>query len=321
MKTKKTGMFLLVTVSIFLLLSQIAFARETRLVMSTSATGGAWFLFGGALSKVVSKHVPDVSATAKPSASSIENIRNVGRNRVDIGMAMPDAAYNAYNGKGSFEKEKYEGIRALFSIFGADIYLYTLKDNSDIKKVADFQNRRVAVGAAGSGTEVCNRLILDHYGMSYDDVDEVFLSAPEAVMAMKDGSLDAAMYSHATPHSLILDLTASRDITFIEMGEEQRAKFLEKYPYYSPSVVKAGTYTGQDKDYNTFAYHGMIIVNEKMDDELAYNIVKAVFENKPEIDHIHAKFKEIVKESALKGIKIPLHPGAERYWREQGLIQ
>ena len=316
--TKKLLYFVL-SLSFLFCMSGSALAAN-RMVMSTSATGGSWYLFGGGLCGLISKYIPDTSASAKPSASSVENLRNVGRGRVDIGMAMPDAAYNAYNGQGDFAKEQYSDVRALFSIHGADTYLYTLKD-SGINSVKDFKGKKVAVGAAGSGTEACNRLILDFYGLSYDDIDEVFLSAGEAVQALQDGSLDAAMYSHATPHSLIMDLCASRDVKFIEMGEADIAKFIEKYPYYNASVVKANSYQGQDKDYPTFAYHGIIIVNKNMDDELAYQIVKTLFEHKPELDTIHAQFKEIALDRAMMGVQIPLHPGAERYLREKGVIK
>lgn len=307
--------------SVILLIGAPAGAMgEERMVMSTSATGGSWYLFGGGLCKLISKYIPDTSASAKPSASSVENIRNVGRARVAIGMAMPDAAYNAYNGKEDFAKEQYSDIRALFSIHGADTYLYTLK-GSGINSVKDFKGKKIAVGAAGSGTEACNRLILKYYGLTYDDIDEVFLSAGEAVQAMQDGSLDAAMYSHATPHSLVMDLTTSRDVQFIEMGEADIAKFIEQYPYYNVSVVKANTYRGQDKDYPTFAYHGIIIVNKNMDEELAYQIVKTVFEHKPELDPIHAQFKEITLDRATMGVQIPFHPGAERYLKEKGVLK
>ena len=318
MINKKNMLCLMLSLCFVFGASSGAFGVE-RMVMSTSATGGSWYLFGGGLCKLISKYIPDASASAKPSASSVENIRNVGRGRVDIGMAMPDAAYNAYNGKGDFSEEQYSDIRALFSIHGADTYLYTL-EGSGINSVKDFKGKKVAVGAAGSGTEACNRLILDFYGLTYDDIDEVFLSAGEAVQAMQDGSLDAAMYSHATPHSLVMDLCSSRKVKFIEMGEDDIARFIEKYPYYNASVVKAGSYRGQDKDYPTFAYHGIIIVNKKMDDEMAYQIVKNVFEHKPELDPIHSQFKHITLENAAMGVKIPFHPGAERYLREKGIL-
>ncbi len=319
MPDRKKLLCLVLSMGLLLCMSGAAFA-ENRIVMSTSATGGSWYLFGGGLCGLISKYIPDTSASAKPSASSVENIRNVGRGRVAIGMAMPDAAYNAYNGKGDFGKEQYSDIRALFSIHGADTYLYTLKD-SGINSVRDFKGKKIAVGAAGSGTEACNRLILDYYGLTYDDIDEVFLSAGEAVQAMQDGSLDAAMYSHATPHSLVMDLCTSRDVKFIEMGEDDIAKFIEKYPYYNASVVKANSYQGQDKDYPTFAYHGVIIANKNMDEELAYQIVKTLFDHKPEIDSIHAQFKEITLDRATMGVQIPFHPGAERYLREKGILK
>ena len=319
MPARKKTMCLTLSMILLLCMSGIGFA-ETRIVMSTSATGGSWYLFGGGLCGLISKYIPDTSASAKPSASSVENIRNVGRGRVAIGMAMPDASYNAYNGKGDFAKEKYADIRALFSIHGADTYLYTLK-KSGINSVKDFKGKKIAVGAAGSGTEACNRLILGFFGLTYDDIDEVFLSAGEAVQAMQDGSLDAAMYSHATPHSLVMDLCTSRAVRFIEMGEENIAKFIGKYPYYNANVVKAGTYSGQEKDYPTFAYHGIIIVNKNMDEALAYQIVKTLFEHKPEINSIHAQFKEIALERATMGVQIPFHPGAERYLKEKGVLK
>jgi uncharacterized protein len=296
-------------------------AAEYRLIIATASTGGTWYPLGGGVANIITKYVPNASASAKPSGASVENIRNVGNNRVDLAIVMPDAAYFAYKGEGDFKAQKeWDNLRGVFSTYPIDAMFYTV-EGTGIKTLADLKGKRVAVGAAGSGTEVFNRMVLEMYGINYDNITEQFLSAPEATQALKDGTTDAAMYLLGTPAPTLMDLATQRQMVFLSMEQEKIKQFCEKYPFYAASNIKAGTYKDQKEDFTTVQYYGIFIANKDMDEKLVYDIVKAVFDNKEELDQIHVAFKKIKLETATASIAIPLHPGAEKFFKEKGVIK
>ncbi|KAF0159408.1 MAG: TRAP transporter solute receptor TAXI family [Syntrophaceae bacterium] len=296
-------------------------AAEKRLIIATASTGGTWYPLGGGIANLISKYIPNTSASARPSGASVENIRNVGTGRVDLAIVMPDAAYFAYKGEADFKADrKWENIRGLFATFPIDAYFYSV-EGTGIKTLADLKGKKVAVGAAGSGTEVFNRMILEMYGINYDNIAEQFLSAPEATEALKDGTIHAAMYLLGTPAPTIMDLVTQRKTNFLSMEPDKIQAFCKKYPFYTPSNIKAGTYKDQKTDFTTVQYYGIFICNKDMDEKLVYDIMKTVFDHQPELAQIHVAFKDIKLATATKSIAIPLHPGAERFLKERGIIK
>jgi hypothetical protein len=273
------------------------------------------------VANLITKYVPNTSASAKPSGASVENIRNVGTGRVDLAIVMPDAAYFAYKGEADFKaQQKWENLRGVFATYPIDAYFYSV-EGTGIKTLADLKGKKVAVGAAGSGTEIFNRMVLEMYGINYGNIDEQFLSAPEATQALKDGTTHAAMYLLGTPAPTIMDLVTQRKTNFLSMEPDKIQTFCKRYPFYAPSNIKAGTYKDQKTDFSTVQYYGIFICNKDMDEKLVYDIVKAVFDHKAELAQIHVAFKDIKLETATKSIAIPLHPGAERFFRERGVIK
>jgi len=316
-----TGLCAAVFVGALLLGPGACWGAEKRLVIATASTGGTWYPLGGGVANIISKYVANTSASAKPSGASVENIRNVGGGRVDLAIVMPDAAYFAFKGEADFKAEKkYDNLRALFATYPIEAYFYTV-EKTGIKTFSDLKGKKVAVGAAGSGTEVFNRMVLEMYGITYDHIKPQFLSAPEATEALKDGTVDAAMYLLGTPAPTLMELATQRKIVFISMEPEKAKAFCEKYPFYSQVTVKAGTYKDQTQDFNTLNYYGIFICNKDMEEKLAYDIMKAVFEHKEELDQIHVAFKDIKLQNATKSIAIPLHPGAEKFLKEKGVIK
>lgn len=322
MRNRKSRFIVALLVAVFFLVTGTAVqAAEKRLVIATASTGGTWYPLGGGVANLISKYIPNTSATAKPSGASVENIRNVGTGRVDLAIVMPDAAYFAYRGEADFKaQQKWENLRGLFATFPIDAYFYSV-EGTGIKTITDLKGKKVAVGAAGSGTEVLNRMVLDMYGITYDHIDEQFLSAPEATQALQDGTTHAAMYLLGTPAPTLMDLTTQRKVTFLSLEPDKIQAFCKKYPFYTPSNIKAGTYKNQKTDFATIQYYGIFICNKDMDEKLVYDIMKVVFDRKAELDQIHVSFKDIKLETATRSISIPLHPGAERFLKERGVIK
>jgi len=263
-----------------------------------------------------------VRVTAIPSGASIENIQAFNKGTQDLALVMPDVAYFAYNGLEMFKTERHEELRGLFATYPIDIQFY-VEEKSSVKTIADIKgkNLRVSVGPPGSGTEVMARLILREYGITYDDIREQFISIPEATAAMKDGNIDVGIATLGTPAPTLMDLTHYKKIRFLDIETDMADRINKKFPAYFPRTIPAGTYTGMTKPHHTLAWMGLFIVHKDFPGELAYDILKAVFDHKPELDAIHVQFKKILLENANKGMSVPLHPGAIRFFKEKGLIK
>jgi TRAP transporter TAXI family solute receptor len=297
-------------------------AADKRLAIGTASTGGSWYPLGGGVANVINKYIPGYYASAHPSGASIENIRAVMKGQDALALSMPDAALYAYEGKGAFKGKPQKGLRGLFSTYPVDIQFYVLAD-SPVKKIADIKgkNLKVAVGAPGSGTEKMAQYVLKVYDITYDDINEQFLSATETTAAMKDGNIDVGIVTLGTPAPTLMDLATQREIRFLDIEPEVANKINKDFPAYFPRTIPAGTYKGMKKPHHTLAWMGLFVVNKDMPDKLAYDICKAVFDHKAELDKIHKKFALINLESATSGMPVPLHPGALKFFKERGIIK
>ncbi len=318
----KRPFIFLILLFLLAIMIDVGQTQEKRLVIGTASTGGTWYLLGGGVSGLINKYVKGVSSTAIPSGASIENIRAISKMKQDLALTMPDIAFYAFNGLEMFKGEKVEDIRGLFSTYPIDIQIY-VEEKSPIKTIADIKGKdlRVAVGPPGSGTEVMARFILKEYGITYDDIREQFLSHTETTAAMKDGNIDVGIVTLGTPAPTLIELTRYRKIRFLDIEPEVADRINKRFPAYFPRVIPAGTYSGMTKDHHTLGWMGFFIVHKDLPDNLAYEILKTVFDHKAELDAIHVMFKEIVLAHATKGISIPLHQGAVRFFKERGVIK
>ncbi len=326
MKLRKLGQLLAVgmlALGLVVLAVGPAVAQQ-RLSIGTASTGGSWYPLGGGVANMINTYIKGYYASAHPSGASIENIRAVMKGNDALALSMPDAAFYAYTGQGAFKGKPQKGLRGLFSTYPVDIQFYVLAD-SPIRTIADIKRQgkklKVAVGAPGSGTEKMAQYILKVYGITYDDINPQFLSATETTAAMKDGNIDVAIVTLGTPAPTLMELFTQRSIRFLDIEPAVAQKINQAFPAYFPRTIPAGTYKGMTKPHHTLAWMGLFVVNEKMSAELAYKILKAVFDHKAELDKIHAKFKLISLKTATSGMSIPLHPGAVKFFRERGVLK
>jgi TRAP transporter TAXI family solute receptor len=297
-------------------------AAEKRLVIGTASTGGTWYPLGGGVATLITKYIKEVSATAIPSGASIENIRAISKGTQDLALSMPDVAFFAYNGLEMFKTERHEELRGLFATYPIDIQFY-VEEKSPVKTIADIKgkNLRVAVGPPGSGTEVMARLVLKEYEITYDDIREQFISHTEATAAMKDGNIDVGIVTLGTPAPTLMDLTQYKKIRFLDIEPVMADRINKKFPAYFPRTIPSGTYSGMDKPHHTLAWMGLFIVHKDFSEDLAYEILKVIFDHKAELDAIHVQFKKTLLENANKGMSVPLHSGAIRFFKEKGIIK
>jgi TRAP transporter TAXI family solute receptor len=293
-------------------------AKEVkRISIATASTSGAWYPLGGAWASVISKYVPGIEATAEVGAASIENVRKLNEGNVELAFLQPDVAYNAYTGSENFKDVKMDSIRALFANYAVVAHIVTT--DPEIKSIKDFAGKRVGVGAPGSGNEVTSRTILEVNGLTYDDIDEQFLSFPEMINAIKDNQLDVAIGTMPVPTGILVDLNLQHQVKLIPMDESSTNKFLEKNPFFLSIAVPANSYSGIDQDTQTVAFRGVVYGTTRLSDEEAYEIVKAVWEHRDEWKDVHSVAKGITLDIALEGVPSPLHPGAVKFYKEKGI--
>ncbi len=313
------GFFALLTLFLFLATAG-AVNATTRLSIATAGTAGTWYPLGGAWANLISKNIEGVQATAYPSGASIENTRALLKKQTDMAFMMPDVTFWAYKGIAKFEKEKpFGALRSLMSLYPIDEIIVVPKE-SPIKSLYDLKGKKVGLGAPGSGIEIMNKLILAEYGITYDDIDPKFLSIAEQVQGLKDGNLDIGMFAVGTPAPGVMDLQTAREVRFINIEEDMMKKINSKYPYYVPRQIPADIYKDQDSPIEVLSWMGVINTTTHLDKELVYNLLRAFWDNKSDIDNIHVKYKKITLDAAYK-VPIPLHDGAVKFYKEKGVLK
>jgi TRAP transporter TAXI family solute receptor len=274
---------------------------------------------GGGMANILSKYISYLEATAEVTTASVDNCLLVGAGKADMAFIMADVGWDAYQGKGRF-KEKIP-LRTLAVLYPNNMHLVTI-EGKGIEKVTDLKGKRVSTGAPGSGTEVKALRVLEAYGLDPDkDIKKDRLGVSESAGALKDRKIDAFFWDGGLPTAAVTDLAATPGIKIkiIPHGDAV-PKMREKYgPLYVKGIIPAKTYPGQDVDVEMAVVWNILICNEKMKGDVAYDIVKTVFEHKPELVASHRDARYLSLEPQVGGSPIPLHPGAVRYFTEKGL--
>lgn len=297
--------------------------------IATGGTGGTYFPVGGAIASIISNFADyetpqgkvDVVATAQTSGASVANVNMITNKEIETGFAQNNVVYWAYTGTEAFkDKTPMKNLRVIMSLYPETIQIVALK-KSGIKTVFDLKGKKVAVGDKGSGTEIDARTILSLHGITYDDIEEQFMSFAEAADALKDERIDALFTTAGIPTASIVELSTTKEITIVEITDDKINELIQKVPYYSKFIIPKDTYKGMEKDIQTVTCLAQWVCDESLDADVVYHIVKAVFDHKADLEKVHAKGKDISPENAVKGVAIPFHPGAEKLFKELGLIK
>jgi TRAP transporter TAXI family solute receptor len=297
--------------------------KKVFLNIATGPTSGSYLPIGTGISKILNDHVPNITCNIESTGGSIDNVELVASGQTGIALAQNDTVFYATNGTEMFkDKGKVDNLTAVGIIFPETAQLIALK-SSNIKSVSDLVGKRLCCGHPGSGGMIASGHMLEAYGLTYDDLGKAeYLALGEAVELMKDNQTDAAFVVMGTPTASISEICTTHEIELVPIEEKNIRELQKRYPFYKPIIVPKGTYKGIDQDVTTMCVSAMLIANKNLDTELVYNITKAIFENntKPEYQ-THKRVGEIDIKDALEGIPIELHPGAEKYYKEVGLIK
>lgn len=306
--------YLLTLIFIVIFATIFVSADKIFLNIGTGGTAGTYYPLGGAIAEILNSKLSNVNATAVSTGGSVANINMLKENSVQIAFVQNDVAYYAYNGIEFFQDKKFTGMKALCSLYPETVQIVTLA-NKGIKTIYDLKGKRVAVGAAGSGVEVNARQILAAAGLTYKDISVQYLSFADAANGLRDGTLDVAFLTAGLPTAAVRDIASQKDIMLIKIPDNIIKDLTSKYPFYIKTVIPKDTYPKVSEDIQSLAVLAMLVVRDDMTDDLAYSIVKAIFENLQRLEVAHQMGKFIKKENALFGISIPLHPGAEKYFK------
>ncbi|MCA1039582.1 TAXI family TRAP transporter solute-binding subunit [Bacillus infantis] len=280
----------------------------------TGGTGGTYFPLGGAFADIISDET-GIQANAETSGASAENMNTLKDGNAEIAFSQTDIASYAKDGKLMFEGAAVDNVSAIGTLYPETIQIVTTA-KSGIKSVEDLKGKKVSVGAPGSGTNPNAEQILEVHGMTFDDIDKQDLSFDESTAGIQDGTIDAAFVTAGTPTGAVEGLSATEDVVIVPIEQDKIDALIEKYPYYIQDEVPSGTY-GLSDAVATVAVQAMLVVSNDLSDDTVYDITKAIFENTDKITH--AKGKLITAESALNGVGIEVHPGAQKYFDEKGV--
>jgi hypothetical protein len=292
-----------------------AVAQE-RISIATGGTGGVYYPYGGALANLISEYVEDVSATAEVTSASVDNMILIGNQDVELAFVLADTASDAVEGNEPFEDAVAANTLAV--LYNNYTHIVTTQD-SGINTVADLAGKTISTGSAGSGTEVIANRLLEAAGVT--DFDREQLGAAESADAIRDGQIDAYFWSGGLPTASVTDLGASPniDLKLIPNGELAGALQEAYGPFYSVATVPGGTYPGQDEELDVIVVPNLLVVHEEFDEQMAYDILAAMFEHKDELVAAHPEAENLTLENATVNSPIPYHPGAIRYFEEQGI--
>ncbi|CAM5797035.1 TAXI family TRAP transporter solute-binding subunit [Brevibacillus borstelensis] len=293
-------------------------AEQKFLTIATGGSSGPYYTIGGAMSKIYKEKL-GYNASVQSTGASVENINLLKTKKADLAFVMSDVTSFAYEGQENFkESGAIKDLRAMAGLYLNYVQVVTLKDRN-IKSIADLKGKRVGVGAPNSGVEVNARMVLAGHGITYNDIKADYLSYAEAIEQLKNNAIDAAFVTSGLPNSTVIDLMTTKDVEIVPIKKEDVDKMAEKFPFFVSAEIPAGLYKN-DQPVQTAAIRNIMLVRSDFSDEQVYKLTKAFFENIDALKEAHNAAKDIDVKEAGKNLVVPLHPGAEKYYKEVGAL-
>ncbi|MEQ8322152.1 MAG: TAXI family TRAP transporter solute-binding subunit [Rhodospirillales bacterium] len=311
----------------------VAEAQEMKFWrIGTGGAGGTYYPIGGLIANAISNPpgsrpcdkggscgVEGLVAIAVSTNASVANVNAIDAGQLDAGLAGAQSVAQGYNGEGKFEGSPKKNIRMIANLYPEDMHLVTPKGVT-LSSLNDLNGKKVGVAAAGSGTQVSVRMILNKWGIKAEEHE---LGLGQSTQRLADGQLDAFFYAGGTPFAALIQLGSTKGFELYKFSAEDQKEINKIIPYYIESDIPAGTYESISYDVPTVAVSGQLITGKDQPDDLVYQITKALWNDNTRklLDKGHAKGKVITLENATKGVLIPYHPGAEKYYKEIGAIK
>ena len=312
-------------------------ADPTFFRIGTGGAGGTYFPIGGTIANGISAPpgsrpcdqggqcgVPGLIAIAQSTTASVFNNAAVQNGELEAGLAAADVTRSMYNGTGKFEGKAHPKLRIVANLYPEDLHLVMPKGAS-INNLGDLAGKRVGIAQAGSGTQVAVLQMLEAWGVTRDNMDEAELNNSQSAERLADGQLDAYFYAAGWPVAAMVQLASTKGMNLHSFTDEDLQKINDIIPAYIPSKIPGGVYEGVDSDIKTPAVSALLVVSSDLSEDLVYGITAALWNDNTRklLDNGHAKGKQITAETALDGVEalgVPLHAGAEKFYKEQGMM-
>jgi len=302
-----------------------AMAQDTFITIGTGGVTGVYYPTGGAICRLVNRDRAEhgIRCGVESTGGSIFNINAIRSGELEFGVAQSDWQFHAYNGTSRFEEQgAFEDLRAVFSVH-PEPFTVVARADAGIETFDDLQGKRVNVGNPGSGQRGTMEVVMEAKGWTMDDFAVASeLQAAEQSQALCDNNIDAMVYTVGHPSGSIQEATTACDSVLVEVAGEEIQGLIDERPYYRTATIPGGMYRGNDEDTQTFGVGATFVTSADVPEEVVYEVVKAVFENFDQFKGLHPAFANLEpEEMASDGLSAPLHPGAERYFQEAGLIE
>ena len=298
---------------------------QTFITIGTGGVTGVYYPTGGAICRLVNRGRAEhgIRCGVESTGGSVFNINAIRAGELEFGVAQSDWQYHAYNGTSRFEEQgPFEELRAVFSVH-PEPFTVVARADAGIETFEDLKGKRVNVGNPGSGQRGTMEVLMDALGWTMDDFAVASeLQAAEQSQALCDNNIDAMVYTVGHPSGSIQEATTACDSVLVEVSGEAVDKLVAENPFYRKATIPGGMYRGNPDDVQTFGVGATFVTSADVPEEVVYEVVKAVFENIDQFRSLHPAFANLEpSEMVSDGLSAPLHPGAERYYREVGLIE
>ena len=311
-----------------------ALAQKKRFFgIATGGVGGVYYPLGGALAQALTNKIPDMVVTAQTGNASVANVNLIARGEVETGIAQNNVALAAFTGdKEQWKTPQVKGLRCITALFPETVHI-VVNAKSGIKSVNDFKGKRIIVGDKGSGTEMDSRRFLEAMGLTYNDIQPIFVYYAAAVQRMQDEQADALFWTAGVPISSIIEIATTKDVLFLPFPDPVINKLHAKFPYYAPVTMPEKSYPKQTYPVKTIAIISLWVTRAEVDEQSVYDVTYHLWEKTPQIYRekkdvasgaeimaaAHEQGKNIKLENALLGVTVPLHKGAYKYYKEKGI--
>lgn len=301
--------------------SYAAQGGPVTLAIGTSGLGGNFFTMGASIAAVLVDKL-GYQAVAQATAGSAANLDSIHNGELDIAIAQASSVSAAVLGQEQFEGAALDDITTLVNYSATPIHFYA-KRSANIKSISDLAGKKVECLNPGDGVEMTTKQMLPFYDLSLDDIQAEYSgNRVQAGSRFKTGELDAMLDATGIGNSWVTDIMGDGSVyEILSFTDEEIEAFCAEYPFFSKMVIPANTYAGQTEDVQTVGIWTVVVADKDLDEEVAYNIVKTMFDNKEELVKAHNFFKDMEPENITTSLSAPLHPGAEKYYKEIGVIQ
>lgn len=297
-----------------------AAVEKVSLNLTSGSPTGLFYPLGASMAKLWSDNIEGMTVASQASNGSVNNINLLQQKEASIGLTGVGQLLEAYHGEGQFKGRAYTDARVISALY--PISLQVIVRDGAGESFRDLKGKSIVPGAPGSASESDTKKIVEAYGLTYDDFKTSFVGYAEATAMIKNKQADAAQCSCALNTSAVSEMLTTANSHLISLDDAEIQKIVEKYPYWYPYSIPANSYDKQDKEIKTVGSANMLFADKTMSDEVAYNLAKALWEHKADLESTATVMKAVKVEDAVVGLAdLPLHPGAEKYYKEIGVLK